>query len=374
MKHLVIVGSGIAGLAHAALAREAGWQVTVLERSARPRGASVRNFGTLWPIGQPRGPRRMLALRSMARWRRYAEAAGLWMNPCGSLHLAYLDEGWAVLQEYAAAADERLDLLDPEATRARFPAVQTDGLQGALYSPSEAVVQPAAAIDALVRWLRAEEVTFRFETTALVVEEQHVVISGGDRLAFDRLVVCSGHELAILYPEILQASGAQRCQLQMMCAAPPVSVSGAAWSPGAVLAADLTLRHYESFADCPSLPALRRRLQDEMPFYEDWGIHVLVAQHPDGSLALGDSHEDGPAPTIGSRTEVDTHVLDYLRSFCPVPELRVDRRWTGSYLKPPPGEYVLRYRPAPGVDVVTGLGGAGMTLSFGIAEQTLAAW
>jgi len=346
--------------------------VTVIERSPAPRGASVRNFGTLWPIGQPRGPHRERARRSMQHWHAVSDAAQFWLASSGSLHLAYLDEGGDVLQEYAAdaPADEDVTLLTARQTVDRFPHVEPAGLKGALYSASEATIQPPQAIAQLVRWLDAEGVTFRFGRPVVGIDAHTAIVSDGRKVPFDRLVVCSGTVVNLLYTEELAAAGGEACQLQMMRVAPEDD----AVDLGAVLAADLTLRHYACFQECPSVDALRTRIAAEMPFHEAWGIHVLVAQHGDGTIALGDSHEYGERPTIGSRMDVDRAVLDYLDGMTRLGPLTVQKHWTGSYLKAPPGTSYIHLQPEPDVEVVTGLGGAGMTLSFGLAEQVIDAW
>jgi glycine/D-amino acid oxidase-like deaminating enzyme len=135
-----------------------------------------------------------------------------------------------------------------------------------------------------------------------------------------------------------------------------------------MLAAGLTLRHYRSFAACPTLPTLETRLAAELPWYGRYGIHVLVSQHGDGSCTLGDSHEYGDTIDPFDKPLIDDLVLDYLRRFVELQDLRIAARWHGVYLKHPSQPYVVLH-PRDGVTAITGVGGAGMTLSFGLAER-----
>ncbi|MEC8253049.1 MAG: FAD-dependent oxidoreductase [Planctomycetota bacterium] len=104
---VVVIGAGILGQTHALIARERGHDVTVLERSERPLGASVRNFGTLWPIGCRPGSERRQALRGVARWRELGERLGIDVRTQGSLSLAYREEARQVHDAFAAQAGQR---------------------------------------------------------------------------------------------------------------------------------------------------------------------------------------------------------------------------------------------------------------------------
>jgi hypothetical protein len=53
-----------------------------------------------------------------------------------------------------------------------------------------------------------------------------------------------------------------------------------------------------------------------------------------------------------------------------VPDLEIAARWHGIYAKHPREAYFVA-QPAPGATVATCVGGAGMTLSFGLADQVV---
>lgn len=369
-----VIGAGIVGLAHAYHLARRGRKVVVIERDPIALGASVRNFGMLWPIGQPAGERRGLARRSLAIWLDILGQAGLWHRRAGSLHLAYHGDEMQVLHEFLEAGGGRgepYEWLDPAEVRGLAPRVRADGLLGALWSPEEVCVDPREVLAGLPGWLgRQFGVSFRFEECAVDVRSGSVS-TARDRLEVERVWVCSGDELRVLFPDALRESGLARCKLQMMRSQP----SGPESSIGPMLAGGLTLRHYAAFRDCPGLAAVSERVARESPWFDRFGIHVMVAQNGRGELTIGDSHEYGPEVDPFDKAEIESRILDYLGRFLDVPGLKIVSRWHGTYAKHPSEPYVI-LDPCAGVRIVTGLGGAGMTLSFGVAdavvERTLA--
>ncbi len=363
-----VVGAGIVGLAVAyALARR-GRRVLVVERGDRAEGASVRNFGMLWPIGQPIGPARDRALHSLAIWADVLPRAGLWHEAVGSLHLAYRDDEAAVLREFfEREADPALEMLSPAAVLDRAPGVVPDGLSLGLFSPREVCVDPREVVAGLPGWLATEHgVRFEFATAASDFEPGSLT-AGGRPWRAGRLWVCAGDDFRTLYPAAFADAGLVRCKLQMMRTAP---VAGG-WRLGPMLAAGLTLRHYRSFEGLPTLDALRSRIAAESPEFDRWGIHVMAAQNGRGEVVLGDSHEYDEAIAPFDRDEIDAAILRYLNTFLAVPGLHVAHRWHGTYAKHPENTEVV-LRPAEGVVAIAGVGGAGMTLSFGLADRLVA--
>jgi D-hydroxyproline dehydrogenase subunit beta len=373
---VAIVGAGILGLAHAYHAARAGKRVLVAERGVVAHGASVRNFGMIWPIGQPAGERHALAMQSREHWLSVLNAANLWHDPCGSLHLAYATDEADVIQEFLAQSQGDFPdaaWWDAGKVTEIAPAVRPDGLHGALWSPTEICVDPREVIAKLPAFLAEKYgVTFQFGTTVLGFTEGNLRMSKGE-IAVGKMIVCAGDDIQTLYPEVLQSAGMFPCKLQMMRTAPIHPEIN--WRMGPMLAAGLTLRHYSSFADCPSLPKLTERFDTEMPEYGKYGIHVLVSQNGQGELTLGDSHEYGAQIEPFNKEEIDDLVLKYLAGFFQtptslpnMPSMTIASRWNGTYLKHPTEAYFVA-RPEPNVTLVTGVGGAGMTLSFGLAER-----
>lgn len=364
---IAIVGSGIVGLAHAWAAARAGHQVTVFERSARAQGASIRNFGMVWPVGQP-ADLVPTAMRSREWWSEFAAATGLYARPCGSVHVAGFDDEAAVLEEFSRLGPDlgyEVELLTRAQVEDRCPGVRRGIAKAGLASASELNVDPREAIARLPDFLAATHgVKFRWSTAVSGITEGRLTTGGGETHAFDLAIVCSGRDFESLFPEVLAASPLKRCKLQMLRTVPQPG----GWQLGPMLASGLTQRHYANFRICPSLAAVNARVSRDMPEIDRFGIHVMVSQDRFGSLVLGDSHEYDDAMTIFDKAEIDDIMLRELKALFEVPDWTIAERWHGVYAKNPDGPE-FRAEPVPGVHIANGLGGAGMTMSFGLADR-----
>jgi FAD dependent oxidoreductase TIGR03364 len=365
---VAVVGGGIVGLAFAWEAARRGLSVVLFDRTPFPRGASVRNFGMVWPIGQVPGPDHARAMRSRERWLELRQLAGVWVAECGSLHVAHSDDEDAVLREFAdraPAAGVACTYLGAAAAVNRFPSVNPAGLVSALHSPAELAVNPPAAVARLQQYLaEAHAVTLRPGVAVVGVEMPRVHTAGGEVWHTDRVFVCSGVDFETLFPEVLNTSGLRRCKLQMMKTWPQPGD----WRLGPHLAGGLTLCHYQSFEVCPSLPQLRRRLAEELPECARYGIHVMASQNDRGEVVIGDSHEYDADISPFDKAEIDELILARLRTIARLPDWSIAARWHGLYAKHPTKPIVYA-EPQPGCVIATAPGGAGMTLSFGFARE-----
>jgi len=361
----VIVGGGIVGLAHALAAAKRGRDVTVVERDVRPMGASVRNFGMIWPIGQPVGELREVAMLSRSIWLELAREAGVWVRECGSIHLAHAEDEWEVLKEFARGeGGAGCELLGAKEVIERSPAANPEGLIGGMFSGSECVVNPRTALGGISKWV-AERMGVRFLNGTHVREicEGLVYVEDGC-IEGDWVVVCGGDECRAMYPEVIARAGIVRCKLQMM----RTGTQPEGWRIGPHLAGGLTLRHYSNFAGCASLAKVKERVARETPELDRYGIHVMASQNDAGEMILGDSHEYGEAIEPFDKCVIDELILRELRRIIRLKDWTIGERWNGIYLKHP-SRAVLGEQVDDGVYVCTATGGSGMTMSFGLAER-----
>ena len=369
----IVVGAGIVGLAMARALAEAGYKVTVFERHERATGASVRNFGTVWPIGVPNGQLYARALRSREVWREFCDATGTWCDPSGSLIAAWHEDEWSAMNEYAALNDgiRPCRMLDAQETLRHAPGVVAQGLRGALLSQDEMVIDPREAVRALPAWLSERYgVEFRWRHAVTRIEHPYVW-SGRRRFAADVIYVASGSDFETLYPELFESQQITKCKLQML----RLESQPAHFKLGPVICSGLSMAHYSGFHAAPSIERLRQRLATEHGDLLALGIHVMAAQNGLGEITLGDSHEYGHTHDPFDESSINRKIIDYLRGVIDVPRWDIKQSWHGIYAKLTDGvrsELVLEAEP--GVTIVNGVGGGGlgMTLSFGMAEEIVA--
>ncbi|OQP58200.1 oxidoreductase [Niastella vici] len=367
----IVIGAGIAGLAMARALAIKGYAVTIIDRGHRASGASVRNFGMVWPIGQPAGRLYERAIRSRDIWKEISASGAFPCDLTGSLHLAYNETEWQVLQELYEQfkAERNVTLLTPKQVIERSPAVVPLNLQGGLYSTEEAIVDPREAISRLPAWLQERYgIHCLWGKCVSYVADNAVYVGLNEQYSADLIVICSGADFETLYPEVFSQRPITRCKLQML----RFGVQPDNWQIGPALCGGLSLIHYKSFAMAPSILLLRRRYEQELPEYLRWGVHVMVSQNSRYELTVGDSHEYGLSPDPFDKAFINQLILDYLKTFARFKSNTVTATWNGVYAKLTNGESYLFESPEPGVYIFNGLGGAGMTLSFGLAEELTA--
>lgn len=364
----IVIGAGIVGLATARALAVNGFKVKVIERTHIAVGASIRNFGMVWPVGQPAGNLYERALRSRSIWKTVCDEAGIWYDAIGSVHLAHHPDEWTVMEELYETfhKDRPVQLLSKQETAAVCPAAETNGLLGAFYSRDEVIINSVAAIATIPRYLTEKYgVEFLWGKCVSYINDATAYIGAQETHEADLLFVCSGADFETLYPEEFASLPLTKCKLQMMrLAAQPGN-----WRTGAALCGGLSLIHYKSFLAAASLPVLRERYENELPEYIEYGIHVMASQNDAGQITIGDSHEYGLTHDPFDREKINTLILSYLKKIACFKEWQVTESWNGIYPKLTNGDTDIFFSPEPGVYVVNGLGGAGMTLSFGLAEE-----
>ncbi|MBV9571182.1 MAG: glycine oxidase ThiO [Alphaproteobacteria bacterium] len=175
---VVVIGAGIAGLSIGWRLKQAGADVTVLERAQPGRGATWASAGmiaTIAEIETPDSPQALLAQRSVRLWPHFAaeieEASGIDVGyrVDGTLIVARSEEHARFLRHRAEGSQE-LEFLGPAEARALEPLLAMDVL-GALFDATEAQVDNrmlaralAVAFQRAGGVLKTNEAVVRFET------------------------------------------------------------------------------------------------------------------------------------------------------------------------------------------------------------------
>jgi len=365
MRRAVVVGGGILGTWHAVELCRAGFAVQHLEADAGPTGASVRNFGLVWVSGRRSGDELDAALRSRRRWEEIgASAPGIGFRPNGSLTVAGTDGERKVMEEFGGRADasERsITFLEPDEVVARNPAVRGD-VTGGLYCSLDAVIEPRRALGALRGYLAGRSYEFHPGRRVVELSERAVVDAGGTRWDGDLVVVTTGASFDHLPGTEKVAAGLRRVRLQMLETEPfarPLTTS---------LADADSLRYYPAYEVVPLDP-----LGAQSPLAAAHHLQLLMVQRPDGGLTIGDTHAYGEPFDFALSEDPTLELLDRVGRLLGTAPPPVSRRWEGVYAQCIDGRVCAREELSPGVWMVTGPGGRGMTCAPAIAADTLRA-
>ncbi|TAE29002.1 MAG: TIGR03364 family FAD-dependent oxidoreductase [Cytophagales bacterium] len=377
---LIIVGAGALGTFHAYHAAKRGQRVLLLEKDNRPVGSTVRNFGQVVPSGLA-GRWFDYGRRTLDIYREIQAKTDITVRQKGSIYVASDDAELTLINELfdlRQADSYPCELLTKAQTLARYPNLRPDYVRGALWFPDELSVEPDRMIHRLIGYL-VEQLGVTYRPNATVIDCQSamgrtsgsraaVTLAGDDYYEATQVLICSGYEFRLLYPEIFANSGLVVSKLQMMQTIPMPQVQ----LPGNILTG-LTIRRYEAFAECPSFALLTANTPDHLAELKQWGIHILFKQAIDGSIIIGDSHEYAPAnqlDDLGFDTNdyINALILNEAARIVDLPVQKIARTWAGFYAQT--SDEIFDHRVDDHIRIVTGIGGKGMSSAAGYTEAS----
>jgi FAD dependent oxidoreductase TIGR03364 len=367
----VIIGGGILGLAHAYLALKAGKSVLLLEKNDRAVGASIRNFGQIVPSGFGR------------EWQHYGKIStkvyqdiqaqyNINIKQEGSVYFASNDEEDTLLQELAvinSASDHTSVLLDKQECHRLYPELRPGYCTSGLFFSDEVKADPATTVRLITSYLvDVLGLVVRFNTfiTDVYANDTEAIAfdSFGQKFIGENLLVCTGDDYQTLYPWLYRNETIRLVKLQMMELVPQnVLLKGS-------ILTGLTIRRYESFQECPSYGYIKS-LESPEALYNTLGVHILFSQNSDSSIILGDSHEYAPSNALSTlmNHETKNSINDYILQLASeILELdyTVRKSWIGVYSQEET-KGIFNQKIDQRIRIITGIGGKGMTASFGWA-------
>ncbi len=203
---IAVAGAGIIGLSIAWRLAQEGFRVVVFEKGAPGQEASWAGAGMLAPGGEFLSPSDLTALAIESRTlypgfvRELQDTTGVEIDyqECGALDLAYEPAAWRILRDRAEQQAE-IGILTRAVTldqvRAFWPRVRVEGLQGALFYPGDAIVNPRELLIALVaacRRLGVELLEMSPVEAAEILPNSASVRTTGEAARFEAVVIAAG--------------------------------------------------------------------------------------------------------------------------------------------------------------------------------------
>ncbi|QMW04100.1 TIGR03364 family FAD-dependent oxidoreductase [Spirosoma foliorum] len=373
---LIIVGAGALGTFHAYHAARAGKRVLLLEKDRYPIGATVRNFGQVVPSGLA-GRWFDYGRRSLEIYRAIQQETDLTVRENGTIYIASDADEWTLANELYDRYQQigyPCELLTKAQCLAKYPSLQPNYVLGGIFFPQEMSVEPEQMIHRLIAYSQ-QKYTVDYRPGSVVIDcqstgsEATVTLSNREQFQAGRVLICGGHEVRLLFPDVLAKAGLVVSKLQMLLAEPVAGLN----LPGNILTG-LTIRRYEAFQECPSYATLSNQLPEHLVELKKWGIHILFKQAVDGSIIVGDSHEYAEATQA---EDLGYHTQDFINNLMITEAQRIvtfpltiRKTWAGFYSQTP--DEIFEYDVDKTIRIVTGIGGKGMSSGAGYAEQSIA--
>ncbi len=372
---LIVVGGGVLGTFHAYHAVNKGLKVALLEKDAKPQGATVRNFGQVVPSGMD-SKWQLYGRESLNIYKHIQSKFDISVRQEGSIYIASNEEETQLLLELNAinlANSYTSKLLTKEECLEMYPGLRADYVKMGLFFPEEVMVEPRLMIGKLQAYL--EEVGVDVFMNKTVVECNaltnwvQVHTTDNTSLSAAKVIICNGSDFKTLYPSLFAESDLIVSKLQMMQTKHQPNYK----LPSSVLTG-LSIRRYEAFSECPSYASIKAKENSEA-FEKKWGVHILFKQAADGSVIIGDSHEYAPAARMDHlgmdlNMDIDNFILKEAKKIFDLPTYQIQNRWYGLYSQCKE-EDIYQHTIDRNIHIVTGIGGKGMTGSAGFAKENI---
>ncbi|MDC4698419.1 TIGR03364 family FAD-dependent oxidoreductase [Acinetobacter baumannii] len=372
---LIVVGAGILGLSAAIQAQEQGLKVCIFEKNAKLVGATRRNFGMVGTstLTHPEQQWRKYALETRSFYQRIQAETDISFAQRQGVYLANMALEWQVLNEFAERANNYqipVHLLKHEELVTQFSYLNpSQQFQGGLVFEEDYSVEPHVIGQRLLAY--AERKGVKIYTNACVVQTQYqqescqVRLASSETYRANKVLICHGEVIDVLYPDLLQSLNLKRCGLQMALTQPFHQNLNASLYSG------LSISRYPAFEICPSHAELVKASQQG--FIKEFGIHILIKQNEFGELIVGDSHEYhsiNEAPQFEQREEINEFIQAYCHEKLGLTLPPIQKRWNGYYLTHE-HELACVTEAEKNIFLVSAIAGKGMTTGAGFMKEIL---
>jgi len=372
---LIVVGAGILGLSAAIQAQEQGLKVCIFEKNAKPVGATRRNFGMVGTstLTHPEQQWRNYALETRSFYQRIQAEIDISFEQRQGVYLANTALEWQVLNEFAERADKYqipVHLLSHDELTTQFSYLNPEQrFQGGLIFEEDYSVEPHVIGQRLLAYAQRKGVVIY--TNACVVQTEYqqkncqVHLANGEIYQANKVLICHGEVIDVLYPELLQSLNLKRCGLQMALTQPFQQKLNASLYSG------LSISRYPAFEICPSHHELVQASQQGL--IKQFGIHILIKQNEFGELIVGDSHEYHPldeTPQFEQREDINEFIQAYCHKKLGLTLPPIQKRWNGYYLTHE-HELACVTEAEKNIFLVSAIAGKGMTTGAGFIKEVL---